>query len=218
VSGPAVDRPTSEAKLAELAPALAELLGPTWLVGEEAARPRGWDHPEDTGRRLWCRHETGATFGVNFDSWGSRQRFDTFGTWPEYTTPAERRQTANGGEAVTYHRVTPRELPSEITVAGTKTPAQVARDIVRRWVGPFLAAWVDARAEADRMQSHEDQGRSLAVELAGLLGVMPRDGAIYWGSASIRVSGSSVYFDRLSLPASVAKRVCQLLREYEETP
>lgn len=156
---------------------------------------------------------------LTLDGYGKRGRIGVSGSWPRL--PDGSYLSARQLDADGY---------APITVASDKPPAQIARDIARRFLPGYRALLAKAR---DR---HNQQRNRTALTIAtfdhllaagGLeadyqskrdraqLGDRELSASIRAGegiSGSIRVSGDHVYFERLSVSAAVAARIIAAIR------
>lgn|SRR5262245_17219254 len=180
-----------------IAIAIAQTIGEGWTIGawhDQCPLPsRTITHP-GSGRSFWLRWEM--------------DRADHRKT--RITVHANYPKTDDGRE------LWPREgdRAPMITIAADKTPDQIARDIVRRFLPAYDTAWTLQIAERDRQNDYAAATRRTADALIAA-GARPshhqhsrESVTVYFGSDShiysARAEGESVYFERISAPIAAA--------------
>ena len=105
-----------------------------------------------------------------------------------------------------------------ITVAASKSPAQIARDITNRLLPAYLPYLAALRKRLNAHNDHESRVATLRDELLTVLGNAGsalNEHDIYLhledGYGTIRVNADSVSFDRLSVPAHLALGIANVL-------
>jgi hypothetical protein len=158
-------------------------------------------------------HTTGARVHLRQD-WQHPDRVEVYGDYPSYVLGGQiTRRDAEG--------------PEPITFAATRLPAAAARDLARRFLVPYLAAYARAltlvRLDRERVESAE----RAAGELCQALGIpQPREHASQrpatmirlpagfdaGGSFDVQTGGERVYCPHLSLSLDAAKHLAAYLR------
>lgn len=112
------------------------------------------------------------------------------------------------------------EGPRPITVAASKSPAQIAGDIRRRLLPGWIAHVTALRERVATHHAYERRTRSFRDELLRVLGksghpLAHDENTIYLliedGYGSIRVSGDTVYFERFSVHRALALEIARVL-------
>lgn len=161
---------------------------PGWRVFDEDL-----DGAERDGRRhvssVSVRHTTGAAFYVHRSTWPPE--LNVGATWPRE------------GDTRTGQEYRPHEGAPRISVSPWRDPKVLAKDILRRFVAPFLPLWDQQKAIRDECVRKAAAAHLLAQALAKVLGEGLRDYSegwrIYAGGCEVRVSRwGSVQFERLS--------------------
>jgi len=134
-----------------------ELGGDVWELMTGSESDVDFEH-----RRPHIRRKTD---GANFDigsAYHAKGRIYVSGNWPKDSTGTEQRpyfsQYSDCGT----------EAPS-ITFARTKTAAQAARDIERRFLPAFLPLWEKQAAAVTRLNNSREQRKELAHAIADIL-------------------------------------------------
>ena len=107
--------------------------------------------------------ETGATFWLSEGTYGAKRgRLAVHCTWP---------LDHKGQEVRPYFSSHSEEFPEEpsITVASTKSPAQVAADIERRFLPAFLPMWAKQTQRVAADFAFREERHATADQLAALL-------------------------------------------------
>lgn len=135
------------------------------------------------------RHTSGATFYVHRSTWPPE--LNVGATWPRE------------GDTRTGQEYRPHEGAPRISVSPWRDPEVLAKDILRRFVVPFLPLWDKQKAIRDECVRKAAAAHLLAQALAKVLGEGLRDYSegwrLYAGGCEVRVSRwGSVQFERLS--------------------
>lgn len=183
----------------------------------------GWllELPDVEDRARWTRvraMESGDVFTLHFDE--HKNRIDVLPDWPRMP------------DGTTWY---PRKYADEsspaIGVSAAKAPAQIARDIVRRFLPAYRVLLAKARERIAEQQQYSDNtadtfdrlvaaapflrvdhNSSMSQRTAGRelsASICDAGGASY---GSMRVSGDSVTFERLSLTAECAGMVLAAIK------
>lgn len=159
--------------------------------------------PSPIGDDLYYLRRTlnGITYEMGFSSTyhdSKRTRISIYGVWPRSAT-----------QACTLFPDS-KDRPGSISVARTKTPAQIAKDINSRFIPGFLTAFKRGIEERDSHDNGLAEQLSLSKELAALLittpydynptqfqGGVPGDGFVrgkvnFGGSVELTITGLSV--------------------------
>jgi hypothetical protein len=164
---------------------------PGWQVVEPG--PDLDDYPPHEGRRrlssVSVRHTSGATFYVHRSTWPPELNVGAM--WPRE------------GDTRTGQEYRPHEGAARIGVSPWRDPEVLAKDILRRFVVPFLPLWDKQKAIRDECVRKAAAAHLLAQALAKVLGEGLRDYSegwrLYAGGCEVRVSRwGSVQFERLS--------------------
>jgi hypothetical protein len=141
---------SNEQRLHALAREVAAHLGFEWAyaAGQAESHLACFDGPD------------GSTMVLHFDGYGSKQRLAVRGRYPQSV------QTRHG--YVSFH---PRDDAPHVTFSLTRLPHHVAKDILRRFVPAYLAAYEKAVAQRQRclqVQTNEREGNRRLAEALGL--------------------------------------------------
>ncbi len=188
---------TDTAELVETARRIAEHL-PGWVVVAPEDCSCSWV-------QLRCLAD-GAEFSLG-RIWNDRGRLEVHGVYPRH----------DGLDAVPYGVARP-----VVRVSSTREPQAVAKDLERRFLGPFLAVLEQTRARVRELEAYERRRRALAdrlIEALGGLGPSVRrstegdDVHVYLveGSGDFRPSDGDVTVELYGVSAEVAVAVARLL-------
>lgn len=173
-----------------LAPAILGALGPGYSQTFEPMRRE--DDPPSINLRV--RTPDGAEFIIQATGYGHPQHFRIHGDYVFSKTHG------------TFY---PKGAPT-IQVSATKSPAQIAKDIQRRFIPDFLSAWDESRTRAQAAEEAHAAKIKTYLTLCEILGETPKDPHFFHNSdfvihlydtdarctATIRVtSADSVRFD-----------------------
>jgi hypothetical protein len=108
-----------------------------------------------------------------------------------------------------------------ITVAASKTPAQIARDITNRLLPAYLPYLTELRARVNADNANEDKITAFRNELLTAIGGAGKEHNehdIYLtlgdGYGTMRVQSDSVSFDHLSVPRDLALEIAKVMAKY----
>ncbi len=148
--------------LHQLTQAIAAALGDGWSY---APRPDG---EGDLYRVSEIRHTDGREINLEFtDDWRKAPaRVQVWGGYPEGTE-------FNGRTSrVDYSNLwNPHEERPGISCAATKTPAQIAQDISRRFLPEYSRIWVRCKEKADQITAYGQRQLATRAELAVIKGI-----------------------------------------------
>lgn len=167
-----IDVPTLRAELRQIASLVAPHLEGWAMI----VPPPEEDYNQD--RVFFTKDKM--KFGVSFD-WSSHPRNSRLNvstwTWPEYSRLERgdvRKETIF--PASLYD---PKEGQPSISVAASKTPEQIAKDIKRRFLPEYERIYARCKAKADDYQAHEDKSESQWAKVCKLIGCDPKRASKY---------------------------------------
>lgn len=184
---------------------VAAALGTTWHAVERT------DDISSNRVKLACP-PCGKEFGLTIRYDKRDMRFHVYPTWPHAET--DRTEFPHYSQRP--------DLDISITVK--KDPYQIARDIRRRFLPEYVAAYNKAVAQAEAHDAWMQTKRSTAETVAAAAGGSVRDGDgstvdTRMGKQSyirtIQVNSDTVEIDFRNVPADLAVKLLTLWREYE---
>lgn len=190
---------------------LARERGHRWRVVE--GDPTDWDVRE-SGRemrgRVRVQHETieGAQITLSAGVYGHKGRLLVSGAYPVHNGTSYPSRRVQG------------DPQGKVTVADTKSPEDIAKDIERRFLPGYLQSLALAAEELAGDVAYEDSKATLTAELASVAGKAPYQNGSHGfsmyrdhgGYVRGQVNGpDSVDLEIRSLPAESARAILRLL-------
>lgn len=190
-------------------------------VAPELARETGddWRYvpDDDTYAAGRIRRADGAQLWIHGEGWTHQAgRIEIHGDYPR-----------GPGNEVIYldHQDRQRGMSTRITVAESRGPKVIAREIARRLLPDYLERLERVRERVARDDEHEARRRRFRGELAGILGATgqllreERGGELYVNTDAAYVmarvdSDGHVTFDRFTVSdAELARAICRVIAE-----
>lgn len=159
------------------------------------------------GHAVELVHTDGRRIFMRYKGYRDKNRLDLQGTYP---THKRRHVEPRVG----------RDLTDEISVAATKTPEQIAKDITRRLLPDYTEGYLNAQKQVVEKMAHESGRIVTAERLAEAMRSQPRhedDESVLYDTggplSQVRITGpDSVRFEYFYCTADEAERVLQATR------
>jgi len=178
----------SQETLQSLAQAIAAVLGADWTL---TSLPEGC-------RWVEVRHSDGYGFHLS-NSW-PQGRLTISGVWPHSTTG---------------HTFAPWSHRAKISVSATKTGAQIAHDMTRRFLPRYLPQWREQATRRDQSETYNRQTHALGRRLAAQVDVAYHEDhrCLYFLNNTVNVYGEHVSMQLREVSATQAERILAILVE-----
>ncbi len=133
------------------------------LAAEVAKHLTGWKVESDNGMQDNAVYLTDGVrqirIGTGRNPNENRLSVQTW-CWPKYMKRHDQYNRQETRESISPHMLRPQQESPSITVSGDKTPEQIAKDILRRFIPEYLRVWDLCQAEAFDRQEYEDRAVS----------------------------------------------------------
>lgn len=190
-------------------------------VGAELANLMGWTVVENDSGWYGLEGPNGQGITLKGGNWAPPGMWHIHGRYPVSKSTNARRYCNNWGpDKYDKERL---GLDDSINVSKKKSPWQIHRNVKNRLLPGYLKLYEWAKKRQDEFEESEAKQLALYERIASALGdtygaLKSHDGTIYlpgdgWGQVIASHYGAEVEFKLRNVPADVAVRIVELLKE-----